>query len=666
MMECGFEGVKGLGPKRKQALKDAGLDTPEKLLMYFPTRYLDFTRTKPIADCIPGDEAVLDVRLAGLPSQVRVNGKTITRAVLMDESGSLPAAWFNQPWMFKTLSESESFTVYGTVQSKNGKRSLQGPRLVTEKKLTPVYKPVEGITNAFLKQLIEFAFENTDITRETLPQSIMDKYGLICREEALKQIHFPTDLSSLQNALRRNGFENLLYFMLSAFKLNSKTKDGACIPWNKDELNEYISSLPFPLTNAQKSVLDEIGNDLQAPTAMARLVQGDVGCGKTAVAFASIFMAARAGYQCAMMAPTEILACQHYESALKSLAQKGIACGLLTGSMSAKQRKDALNHIKSGEWQAIFGTHALISEDVEYKRLGLAITDEQHRFGVRQRTRLGEKGDNPNVLVMSATPIPRTLALILYGDLDISIIDELPPGRQPVKTRIVPGEKRNAMYGFILDEIKKGRQAYFVCPLVEESEAVEAESAESLFDSLINSPLGKARAALVHGKMKQEAKDAALESFRKGETDILVSTTVIEVGINVPNATVMVVENAERFGLAQLHQLRGRVGRGKDEAWCFLMSKNTQKLKVLTQSNDGFFIAEKDMELRGPGDMFGTRQSGAVSGLDPVAASDGAMLKDTHDLAKEIAQSDAPEAEQIKANADIWFKTQTGAVFAAN
>ena len=406
---------------------------------------------------------------------------------------------------------------------------------------------------------------------------------------------------------------------------------GTPIAFEDEEIEKFWNSLSFAPTGAQRRVLSEVAADMRSERAMARMVQGDVGSGKTAIAFAAISLAHAGGYQAAMMAPTEVLARQHYEGAKRILEPMGCQVGLLTGSLTAKQHRLAHEAIREGEWDVIIGTHALITEGVEYKNLGLVITDEQHRFGVRQRTLLSQKGDAPNVLVMSATPIPRTLSLILYGDLDISIVDELPPGRTPVATRIVPESRREGLYGFLREEIAKGRQAYFVCPLVEESEAVDALPAEAVYEDLRTKRLPDLRIELVHGRMKAHDKDEVLERFRRGEVDVLVSTTVIEVGVNVPNATVMVIENAERFGLAQLHQLRGRVGRGAHESWCFLMAEPNPRLRFLTSTNDGFKIAQKDMELRGPGELFGTRQSGMLSaGIDMLAA-DTELLKITHD-----------------------------------
>ena len=409
----------------------------------------------------------------------------------------------------------------------------------------------------------------------------------------------------------------------------------------------FWDTLPFSPTRAQRRVLDEVIGDLRAPYPMARLVQGDVGSGKTAIAFAAMYAAVSAGWQCALMAPTEILASQHMESARKMLEPLGISCGLLTGSLTPKKKREAHEAIASGAWQVVIGTHALITEGVEYRKLGLVITDEQHRFGVKQRTTLSQKGESPNVLVMSATPIPRTLSLILYGDLDISIVDELPPGRTPVKTNIVPEVKRKDMYGFLRSEVQKGRQIYVVCPLIEESEAVDALPAEAVYEKLKREELPDLRVELVHGRLKAKDKEELLNAFHAGEVDVLVSTTVIEVGVNVPNASVMVIENAERFGLAQLHQLRGRVGRGAAVSYCFLMSEPNQRLRLLTKSNDGFEIAQKDMEIRGAGELFGTRQSGELSLGLGAGMGDAALLKETHDAARALLKTAGSEEARI-------------------
>ncbi len=660
-----LEDLKGLGPKRLKALGAEGIYTLWDLARFLPLRYEDHTRPTPIGELKAGEEALVEAQLRGQPSQTRVNGKVLTRAVLYDDTGRIGAIWFGQVWMFKHLTQAGRLLLYGRVGAYNGKLTLNTPRIVSGYEIQPVYRAIDAIPPKSLRELIKSALEQLEI-EETLPEALLKEYGLMGRRDALWQAHFPLDRDSLQSALYRLSFEDALYFMLSTLSHARVRRSGQGLKFERDDVNAYLRSLPFPLTGAQARVLDEIAQDLKQDTPMARLVQGDVGSGKTAVAFGAIYLCARAGRQAAMMAPTEILAQQHYESARQLLEPLGVRCGLLTGSMSAKQHREAKAMLAGGQWDAVFGTHALITPDVTYQNLGLAITDEQHRFGVKQRVLLGEKGASPHVLVMSATPIPRTLALILYGDLDLSVIDELPPGRKPVLTRIVPEEKRQDMYGFILKEIRQGRQAYFVCPLVEDSELTEAESAQTLFKTLQQSALGCAPIALVHGRQRPEEKEAALEAFKRGEVKILVSTTVIEVGINVPSATIMVVENAERFGLAQLHQLRGRVGRGSDQAWCFLMTEAAQKLKVLVNTNDGFVIAEKDMEQRGPGDIFGTRQSGALGGLDVSALRDVNLLKLTNELAKRIAKSEGEEAQHIRENAEDWLSRKSELVLAAN
>ncbi len=661
-----LESIKGLGPKRLAALRQANLDTAEKLLRCFPQRYEDHTSVTPVSQLLAGEEALVEVRLRQKPSQARVNGRTITRASLYDATGSVAAVWFGQVWMFKQLANAQTLLLYGRVQSYNGRLTLNTPRVVTEREIQPVYKPVEAFTNKAYRDLIRTLLIDGGDPEETLPPSIRERYGLMDLRQALWQVHFPGDRQALEWALRRFGFEETLFFMLAAILAKRPGERGEALAFRETDLKRYISSLPFPLTGAQSRVLGEVASDLRRDRPMARLVQGDVGCGKTAVAFGAIYLAIKAGKQAAMMAPTEILASQHYESAKSLLEPLGVRCGLLIGSMTPKQHREAAAHLAEGSWDAVFGTHALISESVRYRSLALAITDEQHRFGVRQRVSLGEKGDKPHVLVMSATPIPRTLALIMYGDLDVSVIDELPPGRKPVKTRIVPETRRAAMYDFILGEVKKGKQAYFVCPLVEDSELTEAESAENLYRSLEKSALSQVSIGLVHGRQRPEAKEQTLEAFKEGKVQILVSTTVIEVGINVPNATIMVVENAERFGLAQLHQLRGRVGRGTDEAWCFLMTEATAKLKLLTQTNDGFEIAQKDMEQRGPGDIFGTRQSGVLGGLSLDSARDIAMLEEAHKLAKTLSQRGDVEAEALKRSAVKWLLSKNDLIFDAN
>ena len=444
-------------------------------------------------------------------------------------------------------------------------------------------------------------------------------------------------------------------YQVGLWLMRGAKREGVAIDAPDALGDEYWQTLPFAPTNAQRRVLSEVLSDLRAPFPMARLIQGDVGCGKTAIAFGAMYAAVKRGWQCALMAPTEILAAQHYETARKLLEPLGVTCGLLTGSLTPKNRRLAHEAVASGAWRVVIGTHALITESVQYENLGLVVTDEQHRFGVRQRTLLSGKGDSPNVLVMSATPIPRTLSLILYGDLDISIVDELPPGRTPVKTNIVPEAKRQAMYGFLREEVKKGRQIYVVCPLIEESEAMDAAPAEVIYENLRTRDLPDLRVALVHGRLKPADKDAILSDFHAGKIDVLVSTTVIEVGVNVPNASVMVIENAERFGLAQLHQLRGRVGRGAAVSYCFLMAEPNERLRLMTKTNDGFEIARKDMELRGPGEILSQRQSGVMALGAGALMSDTALLKETHDAARELLT--APDSDEARAVIELAQRT---------
>ncbi len=611
--------IKGLGPTRLASLRAVGIGSLRDLLYCLPVRYEDRTRLVSCKEAAEG-MALVQGMVPDAPRFSRFNGITRVTASLHDDTGRLSMAWYNQPWMAQQLPVGEPLLLYGRVSVKNGRRVMQNPQIVKEPSIEPVYKAVKGIPAKTFHEIIQTALSQVDdCCPETLPRSLRMRHGLCELNFAIRQAHFPDSIENLQAARRRLAFEQMLMYQAALGLMRSHREDGFALPIPQDGAERFWQSLPFAPTGAQQRVLEEIASDLRRDRAMSRLVQGDVGCGKTALAFGAIAMTVAAGYQCAMMAPTEILARQHYESAKALLAPLGITCGLLIGSMKQSEKKKAHKAIEEGAWQAVFGTHALISEGVGYQRLGLVITDEQHRFGVRQRSTLQEKGERsgkaPHVLVMSATPIPRTLALILYGDLDVSIVDELPPGRTPVKTRVVPEEKRGGMYAFLRGQVQQGRQAYVVCPLVEDSEAMEdVRSARATFDALVGGELQGLRVGLTWGAQPPEEKAQGLEDFAAGRMDVLVSTTVIEVGVNVPNATVMIVENAERFGLSQLHQLRGRVGRGSEESWCFLMpgGKETERLRILTQTNDGFVVAQKDLELRGPGDLMGTRQSGEM------------------------------------------------------
>ena len=637
--------IKGIGPARVKAFEAAGIRTVRELVMFLPKEYRDLDDITVLCDLRPGDTATVKARVAGEVSVKFARKLTIIKVYVTDGTETLPVIWFNQPWLKAQLTQGRELLLYGKAEMRSGSVTLISPTMETGGGLVPIYRSIAGIPPKALRQSVASALSLCEGQwPDELPEAVRHRHGLCERNFAMRCAHFPDSREALEAARRRIAFEELLLYQVALRLFRHAERKGIKITFPDDAVEQFWSALPFSPTNAQRRVLDEVANDLRSEKAMARMVQGDVGSGKTAIAFASMALAHAGGWQSALMAPTEVLARQHYDAAKKLLEPLGLRCGLLVGSLTAKQHRLAHEAIAAGEWDAVIGTHALITEGVEYKHLGLVVTDEQHRFGVRQRSMLSEKGDQPNVLVMSATPIPRTLSLILYGDLDISIVDELPPGRTPVKTRIVPEDKREGLYGFLRAEVKKGRQVYFVCPLVEESEAIEASPAEVVYEELRTKKLPDLNIELVHGRMKSADKDAALERFRTGEADVLVSTTVIEVGVNVPNATVMVIENAERFGLAQLHQLRGRVGRGSHESWCFLMAEPNPRLKFMCSTNDGFKVAQKDMELRGPGELFGTRQSGTLTAGIGALAGDAELLKVTHDEASHLMdEPDSPD-----------------------
>ena len=609
--------LEGIGPVRAESLRAMGIFSLRDLLFTLPVRYEDYTVVLPCSTRQEGN-ILISGSIAGTPKLSVFHGIKRVTAVITDSTGKMPVCWYNEPWIANQIHDGDVLRLFGHLSVKNNRRTLNNPRIVPEgERICPVYKAIKGFPSKSFRKLIRSALESVDdCCPETLPADFRVRYHLCELNYAIRQAHFPDDQEALKIARRRLSFEQILLYLIYISVSRNRREKAASFTVSPDSCDLFWKSLPFVPTNAQKRVLSDIAADLQKSTAMSRLVQGDVGSGKTAVAFGAIFLAYQAGYQSAMMAPTEILASQHYENARTVLEPMGVRCRLLTGSTRLKERKLILKEIAEQKCDAVFGTHALISNDVEYPRLGLAVTDEQHRFGVNQRSLLQEKGKtaescSPHVLVMSATPIPRTLALILYGDLDISVIDELPAGRIPVRTRIVPESKRLDMYVFLRNQILEGRQAYIVCPLVEDSDAEnELQSAKSLYHELYQHELKGLRIGLTWGSQKPDEKEKILRAFTSGEFDVLVSTTVIEVGVNNPNATIMIVENAERYGLSQLHQLRGRVGRGVHESWCFLLSDATEKLRVLCSTNDGFVISQKDLELRGPGDLIGTRQSG--------------------------------------------------------
>ena len=617
--------VKGIGPKRAYKLNKLGIFTLKDLLYYFPRQYEDRNNLKKIAQLQNEDKATIKAVILGITNSNPKKGMTLTKVDIKDETGYAKLVFFNQPYISNAFKSGDTILVFGKVKKEFKNIELSSCEIEhlsnapkNTCKIMPIYPLTFGVTNKEIMSIIKSVLSNKELViKEYLPKAIIDKYKLCSIDYAIKNIHAPSSKENFKIALYRIIFEEFLILQLGLFMFKNGVTEVEGIKFEEnDKLKDIIDSLPFKLTKAQNRALNEIIEDMQSSKVMNRLVQGDVGSGKTVVALLALANCVLNGYQGALMAPTEILAEQHYISLTETLKEFGMNVELLVGSLTKKQKEKVLERVKNKEIDILIGTHALIEDKVEFNNLGIVITDEQHRFGVRQRGKLSDKGNNPDVLVMTATPIPRTLALILYGDLDISIIDELPPGRQPIDTIAVSKDKRDRAYNnLVRAEVEKGRQVYIVCPLVEESESIEAKAAVELVEELKQEYFSDLKVGLLHGKMKASEKDNIMKSFKNKELDILVSTTVIEVGVNVPNATLMIIENAERFGLAQLHQLRGRVGRGKHKSYCILIyaSKSEicrQRMSIMEETNDGFKISEKDLEIRGPGEFFGTRQHG--------------------------------------------------------
>ena len=617
--------VKGIGPKRAYKLNKLGIFTLKDLLYYFPRQYEDRNNLKKIAQLQNEDKATIKAVILGITNSNPKKGMTLTKVDIKDETGYAKLVFFNQPYISNAFKSGDTILVFGKVKKEFKNIELSSCEIEhlsnapkNTCKIMPIYPLTFGVTNKEIMSIIKSVLSNKELViKEYLPKTIIDKYKLCSIDYAIKNIHAPSSKENFKIALYRIIFEEFLILQLGLFMFKNGVTEVEGIKFEEnDKLKDIIDSLPFKLTKAQNRALNEIIEDMQSSKVMNRLVQGDVGSGKTVVALLALANCVLNGYQGALMAPTEILAEQHYISLTETLKEFGMNVELLVGSLTKKQKEKVLERVKNKEIDILIGTHALIEDKVEFNNLGIVITDEQHRFGVRQRGKLSDKGNNPDVLVMTATPIPRTLALILYGDLDISIIDELPPGRQPIDTIAVSKDKRDRAYNnLVRAEVEKGRQVYIVCPLVEESESIEAKAAVELVEELKQEYFSDLKVGLLHGKMKASEKDNIMKSFKNKELDILVSTTVIEVGVNVPNATLMIIENAERFGLAQLHQLRGRVGRGKHKSYCILIyaSKSEvcrQRMSIMEETNDGFKISEKDLEIRGPGEFFGTRQHG--------------------------------------------------------
>ena len=617
--------VKGIGPKKAQKLNKLGIFTLKDLIYYFPRQFEDRNNFKKIFELQNDEKATIRVVVIGIEISNPRKGMNITKIDVKDDTGYAKLVFFNQNYIKDRFKPGDTILVFGRVKKefKNIELSSCEIEFLTNSpkktfKIIPTYPLTYGVSNREIIGIIKIVFSDPNLEiKEYLPNRIIEKYKLCSLNYAIRNIHNPTSKEALKISLYRIIFEEFLILQLGLFAFKNGIEDIKGIKFRENKiLDNILTSLPFKLTGAQDRALNEIIKDMNSSNSMNRLVQGDVGSGKTIVALLALSYCVLNGYQGALMAPTEILAQQHYLSFADTLKDFGIKIELLVGSLTKKQKEKVLDKVKNNEVDILIGTHALIEDSVEFNKLGLVITDEQHRFGVRQRNKLSSKGYNPDILVMTATPIPRTLALILYGDLDISIIDELPPGRQSIETIAINKKKRDNVYNSLVrNEVKKGRQVYIVCPLVEESETIEAKSAIHLVEELKNQYFSDLKVGLLHGKMKSSEKDSIMKSFKNKELDILVSTTVIEVGINVPNATLMIIENAERFGLAQLHQLRGRVGRGSYKSYCILIyaSKSDickQRMSIMEESNDGFKISEKDLEIRGPGEFFGTRQHG--------------------------------------------------------
>ena len=636
--------LKGVGPKTAERFEKLGILTLSDLLCHYPRRYLDFSKPYSIAEAPADTECVVKAEVFAKPGgRILPGGRRMERITAGDDVSSLEITWFNNPYAAQKLELGQEYYFQGIVTGGMLRRQMVNPQVRTDAqvKSSPfeaVYPQTEGLTSSAIAKCVRQLLPHAELLPDPLPSEMLKKYRLLSKADAVRAIHCPATEEEAFAARRRLIYEELLVLQLGIGRMKNHGAASTGAPMKKADASPFWELLPFSPTGAQRRAVEEILTDMSGETSMNRLLQGDVGSGKTLVAAAAIWACIRAGYQAALLAPTEILASQHAENLNRLLSPFGMRVALLTGGMKAAARRTTLAAIRDDEADLIVGTHAILSEGVEFARLGLAVVDEQHRFGVRQRGLLAEKAANPHLLVMSATPIPRTLGLLMYGDLDISILDELPPGRKPVKTRCITGKKRADLYGFLDREIDSGRQAYIVCPAIEDAGGSGLNAVKSYYEDIAKAYLPDRRVGLMHGKLKPKEKAEVMNDFKSGRLDALVSTTVIEVGVDVPNATVMVIENAERYGLSALHQLRGRVGRGAAESWCFLVSDNVsesvqKRLKFLCSTSDGFAVAQYDLETRGPGDFFGSRQHG----LPTLQIAD--LMNDTRTL--HAAQSEA-------------------------
>lgn len=610
--------LKGVGEKRAELLRKKGIDTVGALLRFYPRAYLDWQNITPISECHEGENVCVRAEITSPVKTANIRrGMTLYKFSAADDSGVIEVTLFNRKYLAENLREGRSYLFYGKLGYGITLRQMSSPEIMPAEYMgiEPVYAATEGLSSKTIEKIMKNALVYTDGMQDAIPDGIRQKNGLCDFKTALKSIHFPLERQALESAKRRLVFEELFVLQTGLLFLKRRRRALAGCTVKKNLLEEFKKTLSFKLTGAQERVINECLTDMMSPRPMNRLIQGDVGSGKTAVAAALMYISAGNGFQSALMAPTELLAEQHFKTLCKITENSGIKCALLTGSLTKKQKDEVKTGLKSGEIKVAVGTHALLTDDVEFESLGLVVTDEQHRFGVGQRGRLSSKGNNPHTLVMSATPIPRTLGLIIYGDLDISIIDEYPAGRQKIATYCVDSSYNARVYNYIKKFIAEGRQAYIVCPLVDENEALGIKSASEFYEELSENQFKDYTLGLLHGKMKPKDKESVMRRFAAGEIQLLISTTVIEVGIDVPNAALMVIENAERFGLSQLHQLRGRIGRGEYRSACILISDvksvdTKRRLDVIKNNTDGFKIADEDLKLRGPGDFLGSRQHG--------------------------------------------------------
>ena len=668
--------LKGIGEKTAKLYEKLGVFTIADLLSDYPRAYDTFEPTVPVGNLMEDQVMAVCASLTKAPDLVRFNRMQMVSVYIRDITGSLQIVWFNMPYMKSNLKPGIFYVFRGRVVRKRGRLMMEQPEVYSKEaydelapSMQPVYSQTKGLGNKAIVKALRQALESRTLEREYMPSYIRKKHQLAEINYAVEHIHFPEDQSQLLFARKRLVFDEFFFFLTGVRKLNERKADrtSSYVMKPSDQVKTFLNRLPYKLTQAQMRTWSEILTDLSGGLVMNRLIQGDVGSGKTIVAFLALLTAAYNGFQAALMAPTEVLARQHYESLSQMLSKQGmeIRTVLITGSMNAKEKREAYEKIRSHQADLIIGTHALIQEKVEYDNLALVITDEQHRFGVGQRELFSDKGKDPHILVMSATPIPRTLAIILYGDLDISVIDQLPQGRQPIKNCVVNPQWRPKAYDFIRKQVEEGRQAYVICPMVEPSELLEAENVLDYTKKLRKELPSSITVEYLHGQMKGKEKNAVMERFASGDVQVLVSTTVIEVGVNVPNATVMMIENAERFGLAQLHQLRGRVGRGDFQSYCIMVNCSgeegvSKRLDILNHSNDGFYIASQDLKLRGPGDIFGMRQSGDLEFKLADIFTDAPLLKSVSEEVNQLLDQDPelsrPEHQELKQKLDSYIE----------